>query len=145
MNCASRPTNQILTYSKDGYIRLTYQHFCLLPFPRRMIFNDDELREELLAMQLPVAEAGYCEWSDSDALVQVSVGWAWFVTPSDKRQQLAPGGISCNVMITSPDGEDLGARRTHELLSDWLAVRTWQDERHFAPIADHCSQLPTMH
>lgn len=142
---ARLPISPKLTYSEDGYIRLTYQHFCLLPFRRRMIFNDDELREELLAINLPVSEAGYCEWLDDNARVQVSVGWAWFVSACDRRQRLAPGGISCNVMIMSADGHDLGAIRTHQLLTDWLSIRVWQDERHFAPTTPRFTSSATVH
>lgn len=124
-----------LVRAQDGYIRLTYQHFCSLRFSKRITFNDDDLRQELLAMDLPVAEAGYCEWVDADYRAPVSIGWAWFVTDSDHAQHIAPGGVSCNIMFTAADGSDLGPIRTGELLNRWLSNCAWRERRHFDTVA----------
>lgn len=121
--------NAELRYSQDGYIRLTFQRFCSLQFLRRRTFVDEMLRDELLAMEIPAASAGYCEWFDNETPVQISIGWAWFVYASDTLLRLAPGGISCNVMMVSADGADLGPARTNELLMRWLSTCSWQDHQ----------------
>src|SRR5215475_8583811 len=41
-----------LEYSANGYIRLTYEQFCSLHFPRRLSFEDDDLRRELVDQAL---------------------------------------------------------------------------------------------
>ena len=123
---------QCLEYSEDGYIRLTFQRFCTLQFSERLMINDDDLRNELLEQNVPAFGAGYCDWLDVSTSVQVSVGWAWFVTARHAQQLLAPGGLSSNVMLTSPDGNDLGTAKTDELLNAWLSSQRWQKNRHFA-------------
>lgn len=115
-----------LEYSEAGYIRLTYPQFCALQFPRRLSFEDDDLRRELIDQALPAFCAGYCDWVDDTTAVQVSVGWAWFVADRDATQQLAPGGFSSNIMFVSLDGVDLGTAKTNELLANWLAGIPWQ-------------------
>ena len=115
-----------LEYSEAGYIRLTYLQFCALHFPRRLSFEDDDLRRELAAQALPAFCAGYCDWVDDTTSVQVSVGWAWFIADRCATQQLAPGGFSSNVMFVSLDGVDLGVAKTNELLASWLAGIPWQ-------------------
>lgn len=122
---------QCLEYSEDGYIRLTFLRLCQLPFPKRVTIRDDDLRNELLAQGVPAFSAGFCDWLDESTPVQVSVGWAWFVPACDARLFLAPGGMSSNVMITSPDGRDLGPARTDDLLKAWLSARKWQADVQF--------------
>ncbi|MEO8802436.1 MAG: DUF4902 domain-containing protein [Rudaea sp.] len=134
-----------LVYAQDGYIRLTYQHFCSLRFSKRITFNDDDLRQELLAMDLPATEAGYCEWLDADHQAQISIGWAWFTSASDAVQRLAPGGISCNVMLTSADGNDLGSIRTGELLNRWLSNCAWREHRHFDTVTRLAQAAAKLH
>ncbi|MEO5622239.1 MAG: DUF4902 domain-containing protein [Dokdonella sp.] len=126
-----RLVKQCLEYSEDGYIRLTFQQFCALQFSHRLTMNDDDLRDELLEQDVPAFGAGYCEWRDISTPVQISVGWAWFVTADDTPQLLAPGGLSSNVMITSAGGNDLGTGKTDELLRAWLSSLRWQKEMHF--------------
>jgi hypothetical protein len=115
-----------LEYSENGYIRVTYAQFCGLRFPKRLFIEDDELRRELVDQELPAFCAGYCDWVDDTTAVQVSIGWAWFITGTDCAQRLAPGGFSSNVMFVSPDGMDLGAAKTNELLATWLSGISWQ-------------------
>jgi hypothetical protein len=124
------PTAERINWSEDGYIRLTFQRFCRLSFTQRMTITDDDLRCDLLAQDVPAFSAGYCDWIDISTPVQVSVGWAWFMTDQGAPQLLAPGGMSSNVMITSVDGTDLGPAKTDELLKAWLSNQAWQDGRH---------------
>ncbi len=126
---------QCLEYSEDGYIRLTFQQLCTLQFSQRQTINDDDLREELVEQDVPAMGAGYCDWLDASTAVQISVGWAWFVTAQDAPQLLAPGGLSSNVMITSADGNDLGPSKTDELLRAWLSGQAWQNNGPFARVA----------
>lgn len=115
-----------LEYSENGYIRLTYAQFCALNFPKRLFIEDDELRRELVDQELPAFCAGFCDWVDDTTAVQVSVGWAWFITGTDSTQRLAPGGFSSNVMFVSVDGTDLGSAKTNEMLEEWLTGVLWQ-------------------
>jgi hypothetical protein len=50
-----------------------------------------------------------------------------FATDNNAPQLLAPGGMSSNVMIMSPDGFDLGPTKTDELLRAWLSSQAWQE------------------
>lgn len=128
-----------LEYSEDGYIRLTFQHFCRLHFSRRSLFDDNDLLDELLERDIPAVRAGYCDWLTSGEAALVSVGWTWFVTAPDAPRLLAPGGFSSNAMITTSRGLDLGPTRTHELLAAWLSGQTWQNDR--PPVSRN--RLPT--
>jgi hypothetical protein len=123
------PTAECISWSEDGYIRLTFQRFCRLSFSQRMTITDEDLRSDLLAQDVPAFCAGYCDWIDVSTSVHVSVGWAWFATSQGAPQLLAPGGMSSNVMITSADGQDLGPTKTDELLRAWLSSQVWQDSR----------------
>jgi len=116
-----------LEWSEDGYIRLTFQRFCQLSFARRLTIADDDLRSDLVAQDVPAFAAGYCDWLDISTPVRISIGWAWFATDPESPQLLAPGGVSSNVMITSPDGSDLGPSKTNELLKSWLSSQCWQE------------------
>jgi hypothetical protein len=111
---------------EDGYVRLTFQRLCRLPFARRMSVCDAELRGDLIAQDVPAQRAGYCEWIDTSTALRISIGWAWFATDTDTSQLLAPGGFSGNVMIVSDDGSDLGPSKTNELLKSWLSAQIWQ-------------------
>jgi hypothetical protein len=115
-----------LEYSVDGYIRLTFAQFCTLPFGKRTIIEDEDLRQELLDQDLPAFSAGYCNWLDESTSVQVSVGWAWFSADDDAPQLLAPGGVNSNVMFVSQQGRDLGTVTTDGLLNAWLSARAWR-------------------
>jgi len=137
--------NAGLEYSEDGYIRLTFLQFCELQFSKRQAITDDDLREELLAQDVPAFSAGYCDWLDDSTPVQVSISWAWFLTAYDTSTFLAPGGLSCNVMLTSADGRDLGQARTDELLRSWLSTRQWRIDLHFGSF-DRCEpDQPSVH
>ena len=127
------PAAECISWSEDGYIRLTFQRFCRLSFSQRMTITDDDLRTDLLAQDVPAYCAGYCDWLDVSTSVQVSVGWAWFATDQGAPQLLAPGGMSSNVMITSLDGQDLGPGKTDELLKAWLSSQKWQNARQRRP------------
>jgi len=104
-----------------------------LIFSQRLTIADDDLRGELLAQDVPAYCAGYCDWIDISTAVHVSVGWAWFTTEQGSPRLLAPGGLSSNVMMMSPDGEDLGPAKTDELLKAWLSSQSWQDDRYRRP------------
>jgi hypothetical protein len=139
----ARPSNWFtpdnFEWSEDGYIRLTFQRFCKLNFSQRLTIADDDLRSDLLAQDVPAFSAGYCDWLDISTTVHVSVGWAWFATDNNAPQLLAPGGMSSNVMIMSPDGYDLGPAKTDELLKAWLSSQAWQDGprlREVEPVVD---------
>ena len=133
------PAAECISWSEDGYIRLTFQRFCRLSFSQRLTITDDDLRTDLLAQDVPAYSAGYCDWIDVSTSVHVSVGWAWFATDQGAPQLLAPGGMSSNVMITSLDGQDLGPAKTDELLKAWLSSQKWQNERQRRPdeVIDH--------
>jgi hypothetical protein len=117
----------------DGYVRLQFSTFCDLPFEQRSLIPDDDLRDELLAENLPVSTAGYCEWADASSPVLISVGWAWFTTEAFGTKYMAPGGVSSNVMLISRDLADLGMQRTQELLTAWLVGTSWQIDTSLAP------------
>ena len=114
----------------DGYIRLTYEAFCLLRFLPHMAWDDNELRDELLQEGHPVSRAGYCEWTapaaphDMRPDRMISLGWAWMEVP-DRRLLLVPYGIQSNVMLVSDGRTDLGTSATHEMLAGWLDLQHW--------------------
>jgi hypothetical protein len=122
----SHSQQPVLEYSENGYIRLTYATFCRLHFPKRLLIEDDDLRRELIDQELPAFCAGYCDWVDDTTTVQVSIGWAWFMSGGEASQRLAPGGFSSNVMFVSGEGSDLGVAKTSELLETWLSEISWQ-------------------
>jgi hypothetical protein len=115
-----------LEYSENGYIRLTYDRFCALRFPKRFVIEDDDLRRELADQEVPAFCAGFCDWVDDTSIAHVSVGWAWFIAATDSAQRLAPGGFSSNVMFVSVEGVDLGVVETNKLLENWLSGISWQ-------------------
>jgi Domain of unknown function (DUF4902) len=115
-----------LHYSENGYIRLTYATFCCLRFPKRLLIEDDDLRRDLIDQELPAFCAGYCDWVDDTTTAQISIGWAWFISGSDASQQLAPGGLSSNIMFVSGEDTDLGVAKTNELLETWLSGISWR-------------------
>jgi hypothetical protein len=122
-----------ISQAADGYLRLQFNAFCALPFEQRTLYADEELRDELLDEDLPVATAGYCEWTDDSCGAVVTVGWAWFTTEAFGTKYMAPGGVSSNVMLLSREGNDLGMLRTQELLTGWLVGKPWQIETPLAP------------
>jgi hypothetical protein len=105
---------------------MTLLRFCRLRFAQRLLFMDEDLLRTFTEQALPVHSAGYCDWLDDDCAAHVSVGWAWFTPAPDALRRLAPGGISCNVMLTSWQGHDLGPRKTTRLLARWLALQDWR-------------------
>lgn len=113
-----------LTTSPDGYLRLTFDEFSKLRFRRKLAWEDDELKEELILEDVPAWRAGYCDWA-TDGIPAASVSWAWFAT-MDGRKWLAPGGVNSNVMLTTGKHYDLGPCRTDEMLRTWLANERWQ-------------------
>lgn len=124
-NCHGR-TLPDLSFSEDGYIRLTFQHLCMLGFSQRTTVADDELREDLRQRHFPAVGAGYCDWLDTDGPAQVCIGWAWFAIAHDAPRLLAPGGFSSNIMIVSGSGRDVGPGCTNDLLAAWLSAQYWQ-------------------
>src|SRR5262249_11413573 len=101
---ASTSPAVVAASSEDGFVRLTFQRLCRLPFARRLSVYDAELRGDLIAQDVPAHRAGYCEWIDVSTPLRITVGWAWFATDAETPHLLAPGGFSGNVMITSDDG-----------------------------------------
>jgi hypothetical protein len=122
-----------ISQAADGYVRLQFNAFCALTFEQRTLYTDEDLRDELLDEDLPVITAGYCEWIDANCGVVVTVGWAWFTTEAFGTKYMAPGGVSSNVMLLSREGNDLGMRRTQELLTGWLVGKPWQIDAPLAP------------
>jgi len=110
----------------DGYIRLTYDAFCALPMRSHLAWQDSELLNELRQQGVPAGVAGYCEWVSRLPDFPVSIGWAWFISESGEDFGLAPGGLSCNIMLCTEHGSDLGAHATEELLTRWLASTPWK-------------------
>lgn len=111
--------------SEDGYLRLTFRCFCLLPFVSRRSLIDSDLRDDLRAEDVPAVHAGFCEWVDVSTPTPVSVAWAWFRAEEDGPLMIAPGGVSTNVMLVA-DGRDLGVAKSNELLRAWLSQLAWQ-------------------
>ncbi len=110
----------------DGYIRLTYAAFCALPMRSHLAWQDGELLNELREQGVQAKVAGYCEWVSRVPNIPVSIGWAWFISESGADVGLAPGGVSCNLMLCTEHGCDLGANTTAELLTRWLASMPWK-------------------
>ena len=125
MSASPATASDSLTYSVDGYVRMTYGRFCRLCFARRQIYEDAALQGEFADQALATQSAGYCDWLDDSGDAQVSIGWAWFAAPGATLRRLAPGGISCNVMFTSPGGRDLGPQKTERLIRHWLLSQEW--------------------
>lgn len=126
----SSPSCSIFATTKrslDGYIRITFDAFSSLNFQRKLRWEDEGLRQDLIVDDVPAFCAGYCEWATEGKPDQVSVGWAWFAL-ADRRTFIAPGGISSNVMLITPTGYDLGMRRTSKLLHAWLSGETWASD-----------------
>lgn len=114
-------------FASDGYIRLTYSDFCALPMRSHLAWQDGALLNELREQGVPAETAGYCEWVSRLPNVPVSIGWAWFISESGADMGLAPGGLSCNLMLCNEHGSDLGAHATEELLTRWLASTPWKN------------------
>lgn len=125
MGLAANSRAGYLKYSPDGYVRLTFSQFIHLAFPHKLAWEDRTLREELLFDDIPASRAGYCEWATDNILAQVSIGWAWFCFP-DERKLLVPGGISSNVMLLTEAQYDMGPAETNELLRTWISNQHWQ-------------------
>ena len=114
----------------DGYIRLTYKAFCELRFQPYMVWDDDELLDELLREGLQISRAGYCEWTTPAGLHDIrpgraiSLGWAWMES-AQRQFLLVHHGIQTNVMLVADDWSDLGTSATHQRLSSWLGMQAW--------------------
>jgi len=119
---------EVLGFSDDGYIRMTLLKLSELYFAQRTSITDDDLRNELRDQDVPAYQAGFCDWISVGAATHVCIGWAWFTICREGAVLLAPGGISTNVMLTAPDGRDLGMAKTNELISAWLSSQSWQNE-----------------
>lgn len=110
----------------DGYIRMTFSDFCTLSLKQDIAWPDPSLLEELRGLGVSVESAGYCEWAGDRTIPRVSLGWGWLRHANTAAPVLAPGGISSNVMLRTPNGYDLGAKLTEELLASWLHSQPWQ-------------------
>lgn len=113
-------------FDSEGYIRMTFADFCTLPMQRHLIWQDSQLVEELREQGVDALAAGYCEWVSAIGEPKVSLGWAWFLASTASAVMLAPGGISCNVMLCAESGHALGVQQTSALLLDWLSSQRWQ-------------------
>ncbi|MGA9334649.1 MAG: DUF4902 domain-containing protein [Rudaea sp.] len=96
---AGLSTNANLIHAQNGHVRLTFQHFCSLRFPWRIMFTDFDLRDELVSMNVPVSKAWFCKSRDAEEPVRVSIGRGWFVTAWARVQRVATGGVSCNIVL----------------------------------------------
>lgn len=132
-NCCT-PT--VATETCPGYLPMAFAEFCRLEFPERMAFEDDSVIRELSLQGPPPLRAGYCDWVDTSAGRQVCVGWAWCRHLGDAQDQLAPGGLSSNVMFVDHGGRALGPQLTGEMLRFWLSMRPWQGTLQTSP-SDH--------
>lgn len=109
-----------------GYIRLHLAEFLTLGFSERMVFEDQELCEELTDRGISVVRAGFCDWMDVSRGVDVCVGWAWFECFGDCGLNLAPGGFSTNVRLLDGNGSALSADHAERMLGLWLSQCNWQ-------------------
>lgn len=117
----------------DGYIRLTYKAFLDLRFERREVWEDEDLRMELVREGASATRAGYCEWTahrtrpPAHEPKLASLGWTWI-----ERHGGAPtpieDGLSSNIMLLCDGSYDLGAEETCRLLHRWLSDQPWQEE-----------------
>lgn len=105
----------------DQLIRLSYAELSSLVFQPSLAWVDTCLTAELKEIGLPVAYAGYSEWESHGFAPKLSIGWAWFKASFSGKVLIAPGGISCNIMLRSSRGYDLGAHTTQELILLWLS------------------------
>lgn len=118
----SAPT---FAYSRDGYIRMTFEAFTSLALRKHFSYEEPEILAELIEEGLPALRAGYCEFiSELDAAI-MSIGWVWYDT-QDGQNYRAPGHINSNVMLISQSGYDLGSTKTVELLCAWI----FEEPRH---------------
>ncbi|WP_236181709.1 MULTISPECIES: DUF4902 domain-containing protein [Pseudomonas] len=105
----------------DQLIRLSYAELSSVTFQPSLAWVDTCLTAELKEIGLPVACAGYSEWESHDFAPKLSIGWAWFKASFSGKVFIAPGGISCNIMLRSTRGYDLGAHTTQEMILLWLS------------------------
>jgi len=126
----SPAAGELTKVSEDGYVRMSLQRLCELPFVAQQVFVDEDMLKDLQHQDVPAVRAGFCEWADTTLGVNISIGWAWFspTQVADLNVMLAPGGISTNVMLTAADGRDVGRTKTNELLVAWLTGRDWRPE-----------------
>lgn len=122
----------ILSYSFDGYFRLTFNAFTRLNFIHKSAWEDTDLCRELRADNIPADRAGYCEW-DTGGSRAVSIGWAWFAIDGG-GMFVAPGGVNSNLMLITQKRYDIGVSKTTELLRAWLSSVSWQPQH----ISDLC-------
>lgn len=105
----------------DQLVRLSYAELNGLSFRPSLAWVDTSLTVELKELGLLVAYAGYSEWECQGIAPKLSIGWSWFKETFSGKAFIAPGGISCNIMLRSPRGYDLGAEITQQLLLVWLS------------------------
>ncbi len=105
----------------DQLVRLSYPELIGLSFQPCLAWIDTSLTAELKEFGLPVAYAGYSEWECQDSAPKLSISWNWFKEAFSGKVLIAPGGISCNMMLRSPRGYDLGSDMTQQLLFIWIS------------------------
>ena len=117
--------NSALKISPDGYIRLSFPSFSLLPFVHVFTERDANLQYELLEQTIFAELAGFSECI-STTTPSISFGWAWYVQSESNSLQLAPEPVRSNVMIVDMQGYDVGVATTSELILQWLQYCDWQ-------------------
>ncbi|WP_397458441.1 DUF4902 domain-containing protein [Pseudomonas asplenii] len=105
----------------DQLVRLSYPELIDLSFQPYLAWIDTSLTAELKEFGLPVAYAGYSEWECQDSAPKLSISWNWFKEAFSGKVLIAPGGISCNIMLRTPRGYDLGPDMTQQLLLVWIS------------------------
>ncbi|HEY5799524.1 MAG TPA: DUF4902 domain-containing protein [Burkholderiaceae bacterium] len=113
------------TLSRDGYIRLSLHHLSQLPLIHLDTATDDAILDELRALTVPAAAAGYCEWC-SVTTPSISIGWSWFIHSQSAQILPAPEAVRSNVMFVDAQGYDLGQTETSMLFTLWLATHEWK-------------------
>jgi len=111
--------------SPDGYVRLPLARFLTLVFDNLARWVDEDLLEDLLAQNLAVTQAGFCEWQSGAGSPPVSLGWAWYEASGEVH--ITSDGISSNVMLLDSQRRDLGYRKTQSLLKAWLSLQPWHE------------------
>ncbi len=116
----------MLTISKDGYIRLSFQELQKVRFHHLMSGLDETNTNHASLGATQAAITGYTEWL-SDTTPSITIGWDWLMEFIDGRIQLRQiGSPRSNIMLQAGHHGDIGHEKSlllQELRIDELG---WQ-------------------
>lgn len=126
----------------DGYVRMPAIEFRSLNLELLDAAIDLEFESHLKKSGLAVDAAGYAEWIAHWSSQSITLGWDWFMLPSDPLPLIAPGDIGANVMLLGQGGYDLGPETSQAIMQQSLQFMPWRDLLVRHVFADSIDVLP---